>query len=120
MALSARRLAFVREYVANGGNATQAYISAGYSKGGAAQAAEKLLRNAEVRGEIATRVARKQLSADVTVAEVVSGLRIQAEKGSTKAWELLGKHIGMWGEGGAQGDGWDDLAKEANGTRSED
>ena len=117
MALNARQLGFVREYVANGGNATQAYIAAGYAKKGAEQSACKLLRNPKVSSEIATRVARKQQAADVTVAEVVDGLRTQALNGSTRAWELLGKHIGMWGEGGQGADSWDTLAKEvADGT----
>ena len=98
--LSPRRLAFVREYVANGGNATRAYVAAGYSKNGAAQSAEKLLRNAEVRRQVEERQQRKAQAADVTEAEVLGYLKAHArgEKGSTRAAELLGQHIGMWSE----------------------
>ena len=34
---------FADEYIRNGGNATQAYISAGYSENGANRSAQKLL-----------------------------------------------------------------------------
>ena len=97
MALSPKRMAFCREYMLDR-CATQAYIRAGYSKGGAAQAAEKLLRNADVKAEIAERERRLALQADVTVGEVIGLLRGQAQDGSTRATELMGKHIGMWRE----------------------
>ena len=112
MALPGRRLAFCREYVANGGNATQAYLKAGYSKKGASQGAERLLRNVEVADEIAARQARKQEAADVTVAEVLGLLRQQAEAGGTKATELLGRYIGMWDEKQDTADSWNALTIE--------
>lgn len=65
---NARRERFCREYVIDG-NATQAYIRAGYSAKGAGQSAERLLRNAE----IAARVAELQ-------AKVADKLEITAER----------------------------------------
>ena len=97
MALSPRRMAFCGEYVVDH-NATQAYIRAGYSKKGASQGAERLLRNVEVKAEIARREAKLAQTATVTVADVVNGLLVIARKENTRAWELLGKHIGMWRE----------------------
>ena len=118
--LSPKRLAFCREILVDD-NATQAYIRAGYSRNGASQAAEKLLRNRQIKDEIQRRMQRREIQADVTVAEVLELLRQHAANGSTRAVELMGKHIGMWGESAAQGDGWDDLAAEANdGTPRED
>ena len=99
--LSPRHQRFCQEY-ALGHNATQAYIRAGYSKKGAAQSAERLLRKAEIRSEVdrclKEQEAIRQRTVEVTVAEVVNGLKEHATKGSTRAWELLGKHIGMWSE----------------------
>ena len=112
MALSPKRLAFCREYIANGGNATKAYRDAGYSPKGASQSAEKLLRNTEVKADIAARRARQVAVAEVTVHEVVEGLRAHAERGSTRALELLGKHIGMWTEHQESADSWNALTIE--------
>lgn len=41
---------FADEYIKNGGNATQAYIKAGYSENGANRSAQKLLTNTVVSG----------------------------------------------------------------------
>lgn len=49
---NAKRERFCLEY-AKDGNATRAYIRSGYSENGAAQSAERLLRNAEVQRRIA-------------------------------------------------------------------
>ncbi len=46
--LSPKRLKFAREYILNGGNATQAAISAGYSKHTADRQGYQLLRKLEV------------------------------------------------------------------------
>ena len=51
--LTPKQKAFADEYIKNGGNATQAYISAGYSEKGADRSASKLLRNTEVLDYIA-------------------------------------------------------------------
>ena len=120
MALSPKQLRFCKEYMIDR-NATQAAVRTGYSKKAAHVTGCRLLSNAKVKAEIAEREARQAMVADVTVGEVLGLLRTQAVDGSTRATELLGKHIGMWGEGGAQGDGWDDLTQEAaGGPGSED
>ena len=48
MPLNDRQQRFVNEYLANGGNGTQAAIAAGYSERSAEVTASKLLRNAKV------------------------------------------------------------------------
>ncbi len=50
-----RRKLFVEAYVANGGNATQAAISAGYSEKTADQQGSRLLRDVKVSSDIALR-----------------------------------------------------------------
>lgn len=52
--LNARQQRFVDEYLANGGNATQAAIAAGYSEKSAEVTACKLLRNAKVAKAVET------------------------------------------------------------------
>ncbi len=52
--LTPKQKAFADEYVKNGGNATQAYIKAGYSKNGANRSAQKLLTNTVITGYIAS------------------------------------------------------------------
>lgn len=44
---------FADEYIKNGGNATQAYISAGYSENGANRSAQKLLSKTVISQYIA-------------------------------------------------------------------
>ena len=46
---STRRNKFALEYAVNGGNATQAYITAGYSEKAARQCAYRLLTNANIQ-----------------------------------------------------------------------
>lgn len=53
--LSERHRQFVEAFMANGGNATRAAITAGYSKRTADRQASRLLRNAKVRGAIDAR-----------------------------------------------------------------
>jgi len=50
-----RRKAFIESYIANGGNATEAAKSAGYTERSAYNAASRLMRNDEVRAAIAIR-----------------------------------------------------------------
>ncbi len=96
---------FVAEYVKDL-NATQAYMRAGYSPGGAAQAAEKLLRNAEVKAAIATLQAKIGARLEITAAKVLQDLEDARRNAmATMEWgpairaaELLGKHIGMFVE----------------------
>ncbi|MCW7556497.1 terminase small subunit [Endozoicomonas gorgoniicola] len=53
MSLNDRQQRFVDEYLANGGNATQAAISAGYSAKTAEATASRLLRNVKVADSVA-------------------------------------------------------------------
>ena len=62
MALSHKRRAFVDYYLANGFNATKAAAAAGYAAPG--QEGHRLLKNAEIRAEIAARTASLAMSAD--------------------------------------------------------
>jgi len=71
--LPLRREAFVRHYVANGGNATQAAISAGYSPDTAYSQGGRLLKDVEVAAAI-----EKQRAA-IRVRYDISDDRIQQE-----------------------------------------
>lgn len=113
--LTAKQLRFCQEYMIDR-NACAAAKRAGYSKKTAHVIGPENLGKPAVAADIAAREARSQKVADVTVGEVIG--RLRGDK-STRATELLGRHIGMWGEGGAQGESWDDLAAESNGPRGE-
>ena len=56
--LTPKQKAFADEYIKNGGNATQAYIKAGYSKRGASASASNLLANSSVSAYIAKQTER--------------------------------------------------------------
>lgn len=62
--LSLRQKRFINAYLANGGNATQAAIKAGYTSKAAAETGSRLLRNAKVSGVIKERTGRDPLIAD--------------------------------------------------------
>ncbi len=101
--MTPRQLRFVAEYVKDL-NATQAYIRAGYSKGGAAQAADKLLRNAEIQVAIATRQMVIGDRLEITAEKILRDLEASRKaahsadqhSAAIRAAELLGKHIGMF------------------------
>ncbi len=106
MALTAKQELFVREYLVCGDPAT-AYRKAGYkpkTNESAVSAASRLLMNVEVCSAIAAGQKKTAERNDLTVDWIVQELRDNARlaKGceqfgaSTKALELLGKHIGMW------------------------
>lgn len=71
--MNAKHARFIAEYRKDL-NATKAYIRAGYSKKGAAQSAEKLLRNPEIQAELAkvthSQLERADLSASRTLEEM--------------------------------------------------
>ena len=92
MKLTPKQLRFCQEYMLDG-NATAAAERAGYSARCAKEIGYENLTKPHVAAEIAERRSRQQQVADVTVAEVLGRLRAD---GSTRATELLGKHIGMW------------------------
>lgn len=66
MALTPRQERFVEEYVANGGNATQAAIAAGYSASTAKQQGSRLLTNADVADAIEAGRAQLTAKAEIT------------------------------------------------------
>lgn len=120
MALTVRRQRFVDAYLVDP-NATQAAIAAGYSKKGASSEGERLLRNVEVAAAIAEgqrkRAERVELTQDYVLTRIRDNVEraMQAEavtdhegnetglytyQGSVanRGLELLGKHLGMFGD----------------------
>lgn len=122
MALTPKQQAFADAYLANGMNATQAAIEAGYSKRTAESQGSRLLRNVKVRDHI------KERMDALTEARIVTGNEVLAflsdvmcgnleetcvmpceggvmEKGyvsqrnQIKAAELLGKAHGLFTQG---------------------
>lgn len=112
--LTPKQLAFCREYIANGGNATKAYIHAGYSPNGADSAACRLLSDVRISQEIESRQIRIEMVGDVTQGEVIRDLRRQSRKGKTAATIALGKLIGMWRDGAGIEDSWDEILRRAD------
>jgi phage terminase small subunit len=95
---------FCMEYVANGGNATQAYISAGYSESTAEQASSRLLTNVKVQErvkELQTSVAERL---GITQEYLLGHLKeiidnhTNPNKDRLRAVELAGKNLAMWVE----------------------
>lgn len=73
---AAQRIAlFIEAYLSNGGNATQAAITAGYSAKTAAQQASRLLRNVQVRTALDARRGTVMESAKLTTEAVLNQLR---------------------------------------------
>ena len=79
-----RRRAFIQAYIANGQNATEAAITAGYSKKTAAQQGHILLRKLENSGELAVAAKasaeRAELKTDEVLYQVRCGLRADPRK----------------------------------------
>jgi phage terminase small subunit len=94
------------QHVANGASATQAYIDAGYSEGGATAHASRLVTNDNVAARINYLKAQAAKRAVITAEWVLERLRIEAagegpdtsSGARTKATELLGKYLNMWSE----------------------
>lgn len=70
-----RWVKFVMNYVTNGYNATKAYIDAGYSKKGAAQAASRLLTNVKVQKALAKLLETQVMSKEELKARVSQDAR---------------------------------------------
>lgn len=72
--LTPKQERFVAEYLANGLNATSAYIAAGYSEKGATAGASNLLSNAKVQAKVAEKLAKVanklELTAEMVLAEI--------------------------------------------------
>ena len=105
MPLTNKQQRFVEEYSVDS-NATQAAIRAGYSQKTAAAIGEENLRKPDIA--TALRAIRKEVaeSLHLTAQHVLEGLYREATAGNTgephsarvRAYELLGKHMGMFVE----------------------
>lgn len=113
--LTPRWKAFADEYIKNGGNATQAYISAGYSENGANRSAQKLLSKTVITEYIAEKMEQiekeqhrdimslaeiQERRSKIAKGEVVDGLgfspdfsdQLKAMDGLEKALAVAEKH----------------------------
>ena len=103
MPLTNKQQRFVEEY-ATDSNAKQAAIRAGYSERSAEVQGYQLLQKTSVAAAIrgVRRSVAEQLN--ITTQDVLNGLHTEATAGDTsepnssrvKAWEILGKHMGMF------------------------
>jgi phage terminase small subunit len=100
--LTPKQAAFVREYLVDL-NGTQAATRAGYSPKTANEQAARLLANASVQAAVTKGREKLAAKVEVTTERVLGGLLAEAMaddgpmcKGArVKAWELLGKHLGL-------------------------
>lgn len=100
--LTPRQAAFVREYLVDL-NATQAAIRAGYAEASAGQQGEQLLKKLEIKAAVDEALAARAAKLEVTAEMVLAGLLKEATRetgpvsqgAKVRAWELLGKHLGM-------------------------
>lgn len=113
--LTPKQKAFADEYIKNGGNATQAYISAGYSENGANRSAQKLLSKTVISKYIAEKMEQiekeqhrdimslaeiQERRSKIAKGEVVDGLgfspdfsdQLKAMDGLEKALTIAEKH----------------------------
>ena len=120
MALNDRQRRFCEEIV-QGKSATQAYIAAGFSAKGAAQGAERLLRNVDVSAKVDEMRTQSAERAGITVDYILERLQDNLERALTaepvrdrdgnetgeyvyegavanRAAELLGKYLGMFSD----------------------
>ena len=103
--LTPKQAAFVREYLVDL-NGTQAAIRAGYSPATANEQAARLLTYASVREAVEAGKAARAAAVEITAETVLRGLLAEAtaddgpmcKGGRVKAWELIGKHLGMMTE----------------------
>ena len=82
MELTPKQKAFA-DYYLESGNATQAYIKAGYSENGADRSASKLLRNAEVSAYIGERQSKIEATRLMTL-EDIQAFRARVIRGEEK------------------------------------
>lgn len=71
MPLNPKQERFVRAYLSNGGNATQAAVKAGYSVATAAAQGSRLLKHVEVKAALAVSGAKAAAAADLDAARVL-------------------------------------------------
>lgn len=103
-AAAARRKVFVEAYIANGGNATDAAIKAGYSEKTARFQASRLLTDPNIQAEIAERrkalVRKYELTAEMVTRSIVQELtfdpaRLYNDDGTLKAIPDLDEDVRM-------------------------
>ena len=100
--LSPKRQRFVDEYVANGFNATQAYLAAGYSPGGADGNASRLIGNDSIQQAISSKLALHASLADENLQTVLSRFVAIADDAREKAADRIaatreiGKLLGLY------------------------
>ena len=102
MSLNPKQQRFVEEYLKDS-NATQAAIRAGYSKKTAQPQSARLLLNVIIKNAI--KKAQKSLSerTEITQEVVIQKLKEIADANgkisvAVRAWELIGKNLGMFKE----------------------
>jgi phage terminase small subunit len=106
MALNARQQRFVDEYLVDL-DAPAAYRRAGYrpcNDNAASAAASRLLNDVNVRAAVAAAQQEQAARLLVSQDDVIRGLHVEAtDRGAhsrasarVRAWELLGKHLGMF------------------------
>lgn len=100
--LTPKQAAFVREYLIDL-NATQAAKRAGYSPATSNEQGARLLANASVKAAIEAAQNVRASKVELTAEMVLAGLLKEATRqdgtetqgAKVRAWELLGKHLGM-------------------------
>jgi phage terminase small subunit len=100
--LTPKQAAFVREYLLSL-NATQAAIKAGYSEKTAEVIGHENLRKPQIQAAVAKAQGEHMAKLDLKAETVLGGLLKEAraddgpmcKAARVKAWELLGKHLGL-------------------------
>jgi hypothetical protein len=102
-ALRPKQADFVREYLIDL-NATQAAIRAGYSSKTAAFIGHENLRKPQIMEALAAERSRQAKRTELTADMVIHGLLKEATNedpntasARVRAWDLLGKHLGIFG-----------------------
>lgn len=107
--LTARQEKFVEHYRISG-NATDAAIKAGYSKKTAAVTGHENLRKPNIQKALAEIKQQDAVRNNLSVDWILEGLRKEATRdyeessgaSRVKAYELMGKHVGMWRDSSEQ------------------
>lgn len=85
MSLNLKQIRFADEFIRNGGNATQAAISAGYSERTAAASASRMLRNVNISDYIAKRQEEID-SVNIASLKEIQEFRTRVLRGEEKAF----------------------------------
>jgi phage terminase small subunit len=101
--MTAKQEAFAIEYLKDK-NATQAAIRAGYSKKTAYSIGCEMLRKPEIQEIIRTEQEKAAASASLTIEDIAKNLKeiaanpLAKDSDRIRAYELLGKYLGMFTE----------------------